>query len=80
MSNILDQSKNTAHISFGESQSKLEKISWFIDRRSWFIDRSWFTKESNGQKLDWLGLSSSFSMYLKTELNINLSKMFPNSS
>ena len=52
MSNILDQSKNTAHISFGESQSKLEKISWFIDRRSWFIDRSWFTKESNGQKLD----------------------------
>ena len=52
LSNILDQSKNTAHISFGGSQSKLEKISWFIDRRSWFIDRSWFTQESNGQKLD----------------------------
>ena len=43
LSNILDQSKNTAHISFGGSQSKLEKISWFIDRRSWFIERSWFT-------------------------------------
>ena len=66
MSNALDISKNTARISFGESQSKFEKISWFIDR-------SWFTQESNGQKPDWLGLSSSVSsMYLKRELNISL--------
>ena len=42
LSNAVDISKNTAHISFGGSQSKFEKISWFIDR-------SWFTPESNGQ-------------------------------
>ena len=72
MSNALDISKNTARISFGGSQSKFEKISWFIDR-------SWFTQESNGRKLDWLGLTSSFSsMYLKKELNISPSNVFPN--
>ena len=68
MSNALDISKNTVSISFGGSQSKFEKISWFIDR-------SWFTQELNGRKPDWLGLSSSFlSMYFKRELNISLSK------
>ena len=44
-----------------------------------YIDRRWFTQESNGRKPEWLGLSSSFpSMYLKKELNISLSKIFPN--
>ena len=32
LSNALDISKNTARISFGGSQLKFEKISWFIDR------------------------------------------------
>ena len=41
LSNALDIYKNTERISFGGSQSKLEKISWFIDR-------SWFTQKSNG--------------------------------
>ena len=72
MSNALDLSKNTARISFGGSQSKFEKVSWFIDR-------SWFTQESNERTPDWLGLSSLFSsMYLKRELNISLSKLFLN--
>ena len=72
MSNALDISKNTARISFGGSQSQFEKI-W------WFIDGSWFTQQSNGRKPDWLGVSSSFSsIYLKRELNISLSKIFPN--
>ena len=31
LSNALDISKNTALISFGGSQSKFEKISWFIE-------------------------------------------------
>ena len=70
MSNTLDLSKNTARIPFGGSQ--FEKVSWFIDR-------SWFTQESNGRKPNLLGLSSLFSsMYLKRELNISLSKVFPN--
>ena len=72
MSNALDISKNTEPISFGGSQLKFEKMSWFIDRSS-------FTQESNGGKPDWLGLSNSFSsMYLKRELNISLSKSFQN--
>ena len=45
LSNALDISKNTVCISFGGSQSKFEKISWFIDR-------NWFTQESNGRKPD----------------------------
>ena len=31
LSNALDISKNTACISFGESQSKFEKVSWFAE-------------------------------------------------
>ena len=45
LSNALDTSKNTARISFGRSQSKFEK-------NSWFIERSWFPQESNGRKPD----------------------------
>ena len=73
LSNVVHIYKNTtARISFGGSQSKFEKVPWFIDR-------SWFRQESNGRKPNWLGLSSSFSsMYIKREVNINLSKIFPN--
>ena len=42
--NTLEISKNTAHISFGGSQSRFIKISWFIDR-------SCFTPESNGNQI-----------------------------
>ena len=31
LSNVLDISKKTARISFGESQSKFEKLSWFAE-------------------------------------------------
>ena len=69
LSNALDMSKNTACVSFGGSQSKFEKV-W------WFIVRSWFRQELNERKPDWLGLNSSFSS-LKREINISLSKIFP---
>ena len=56
----------------GHSQNLKKK------KKSWFIDRGSFTQESNRQKPDWLGLSSSFSsLYLKRELDISLLKIFP---
>ena len=57
-------------MSFNGSQSKFEKISWFIDR-------SRCTQKSNEQKPDWFGLSSSFSsMSLKWDLNISRPRSF----
>ena len=43
LSNALDIRKNTARISFGRSQSKFEKHTWFMQRR-------WLAQESNGRK------------------------------
>ena len=42
LSNALDIFMNTARISFGESQSKFQKISWFIDR-NWFTQTRIYT-------------------------------------
>ena len=62
---------NTVCVSFGGSPSKLEKTSWFIDR-------GWSTQEPNLWKPDWVHLSNSFSsMYLKRELNIRVTEIFP---